>query len=332
MTIKTKQNTEIFWSIFLCFSFIQNETRAQNSCEQDLPMPFNAIDNRDTSGLRPTRQPPIPVGDSLSYQCPGMKSIKGKSSFIVKCNDLKQYVFPEDLASWGECQCSDTMAGDLTAQCPGLTYDINYRYVYRRSDKPSMKLTIPQPSGTTHWKLGLQMDQNVEKLHVRTSDASMTRLNKDTVLLEPLAKNDFNSPNINITIEYFFDDIEDIEANNLGEIPRWRHPCIKLVTTCEYKDNLEAGRGTILGVIGLILFFVILLILCCACCNYCILKSAANRTKQDMAHITGRTSVSTIDGDWYRPIGKDISPRRRTTPRLEEYNFRSITPSPQPQR
>ena len=32
-----------------------------------------------------------------------------KSSFIVKCNDLKQYVFPEDLASWGECQCSDTM-------------------------------------------------------------------------------------------------------------------------------------------------------------------------------------------------------------------------------
>ena len=65
--------------------------------------------HRDTSGLRPTRQPPIPVGDSLSYQCPGMKSIKGKSSFIVKCNDLKQYVFPEDLASWGECQCSDTM-------------------------------------------------------------------------------------------------------------------------------------------------------------------------------------------------------------------------------
>ena len=50
------------------------------------------------------------------------------------------------------------------------------RYVYRRSDKPSMKLTIPQPSGTTHWKLGLLMDQNVENLHVRTSDASMTRL------------------------------------------------------------------------------------------------------------------------------------------------------------
>ena len=32
-----------------------------------------------------------------------------------------------------------------------------------------------------------------------------------------------------------------------------------------------------------------MLILCCACCNYCILKSAANRTKQDMAHVTGRT-------------------------------------------
>ena len=43
------------------------------------------------------------------------------------------------------------------------------RYVYRRSDKPSMKLTIPQPSGTTHWKLGLQMDQNVEKVHSTTT-------------------------------------------------------------------------------------------------------------------------------------------------------------------
>ena len=60
------------------------------------------------------------------------------------------------------------------------------RYVYRRSDKPSMKLTIPQPSGTTHWKLGLQMDQNVEKLHVRTSDASMTRLTKVTHALTQL--------------------------------------------------------------------------------------------------------------------------------------------------
>ena len=61
--------------------------------------------------------------------------------------------------------------------------------------------------------------------------------------MEPLAKNDFNSPNINITIEYFFEDIEDIEANNLGEIPRWRHPCIKLVTTCEYKASTYADRG-----------------------------------------------------------------------------------------
>ena len=32
-----------------------------------------------------------------------------------------------------------------------------------------MKLTIPQPSGTTHWKLGLQMDQNVEKVHSTTT-------------------------------------------------------------------------------------------------------------------------------------------------------------------
>lgn len=81
-----------------------------------------------------------------------------------------------------------------------------------------MKLTIPQPSGTTHWKLGLLMDQNVENLHVRTSDASMTRLTEDTVLLEPLANNDFNSPTTNVTIEYFFDNRAQTETIGL---PCW---------------------------------------------------------------------------------------------------------------
>ena len=37
----------VFWPILLYFSFIQNEARAQRSCEQELAMPFNAIDNRD---------------------------------------------------------------------------------------------------------------------------------------------------------------------------------------------------------------------------------------------------------------------------------------------
>jgi hypothetical protein len=47
--IKTKQetNTMALFQIFLYF-FI-NEARAQNSCESKLPMPFNAIDNRDHS-------------------------------------------------------------------------------------------------------------------------------------------------------------------------------------------------------------------------------------------------------------------------------------------
>ena len=89
-------------------------------CTQDLEMPPKSNENRDTSGLRPNKSPPIPVGDTVTYQCPPLKSIKGKSSFSVKCNDLLQYVFPPELASWGECQCN----GDLTAQCPGLRYDI----------------------------------------------------------------------------------------------------------------------------------------------------------------------------------------------------------------
>ena len=79
--------------------------------------------------------------------------------------------------------------------------------------------------------------------------------------------------------------------------------------------------------------FVILLFILCACCNYCILKSAAKWNKKDFI-TTGTvdpSNVSTIE-DWqdfrYRPES-DISPRRRTTPKLEQYNIRSVSPSPQ---
>ena len=78
------------------------------------------VTDRDTSGLRPNRQPPIPVGDSIEYKCPQMKSIKGENSFSVMCNDQLGYTFPSNLQSWGECQCEK----DLKAECPGLTYDI----------------------------------------------------------------------------------------------------------------------------------------------------------------------------------------------------------------
>ena len=116
------------WSriFFVYFSWIHNGGLVHcQYCEKDLPMPKKSLEDRDTSGLRPDRQPPIPVGGSVRYQCPQMKSIKGKTSFTVKCNDMEQYVFPKDLATWGECQCR----GDLTAQCPGLTYNIKYRLV-----------------------------------------------------------------------------------------------------------------------------------------------------------------------------------------------------------
>ena len=54
-----------------------------------------------------------------------------------------------------------------------------------------MKLTMAQPKGTTHWKIELQMDLNVEELGVRTSDASLTLLTSNSFQLVPLSNNDF---------------------------------------------------------------------------------------------------------------------------------------------
>ena len=45
-------------------------------CTEALEMPDKSEDNRDTSGLRPNKLPPIAIGDTVTYQCPGMKSIK----------------------------------------------------------------------------------------------------------------------------------------------------------------------------------------------------------------------------------------------------------------
>ena len=100
-----------------------------------------------------------------------------------------------------------------------------------------MTLTIPQSEGHTHWKLGLQMDQNIRVLHARTSDASMTILEGggDTFEIVPLAKNDFKAPTVQVNVEYYFDNRKDIEANSGGEIPRWRYPCVAKVVTCDLK-------------------------------------------------------------------------------------------------
>ena len=97
------------------------------------------------------------------------------------------------------------------------------------------------------------------------------------------------------------------------------------------QDNITSDSITIVSLILVTLGFVVVLILFCACCNYCILKSAANRDKQDKVFNIGG-GVSAIEVvDWqdfrYRPEN-DISPRRRTTPKFEEYNIRSVSPSP----
>jgi len=42
---------------------------------QSLPLPSGAAQDADDSGLRPSKQPPIAIGGTLSYQCPGVKSV-----------------------------------------------------------------------------------------------------------------------------------------------------------------------------------------------------------------------------------------------------------------
>ena len=53
-------------------------------CTEALEMPDKSEDNRDTSGLRPNKLPPIAIGDTVTYQCPGMKSIKAQCLKITK--------------------------------------------------------------------------------------------------------------------------------------------------------------------------------------------------------------------------------------------------------
>ena len=82
------------------------------------------------------------------------------------------------------------------------------------------------------------MDQSVEELHVRTSDASMTLQNTDTFILLPLADNNFTKKAKSVSIEYYFDNRDEIETLN-GEIPKWRMPCIQKITTCEFMVGFQ---------------------------------------------------------------------------------------------
>ena len=218
-----------------------------------------------------------------------------------------------------------------------------------------MKLTMAQPKGTTHWKIELQMDLNVEELGVRTSDASLTLLTSNSFQLVPLSNNDFQvqsgkhgqkiqrnsfqQSEKNITIEYYFENRENIQSNVLGEIPRWRYPCVAKVTTCELKDTIEVSHAPIATLIGLTLGVLIGLLCCGACCGYCILKGSQAKRPN---------SVSTIEDHWseeftryqvrvhlkFRSISKvhpiQVPAENRIARAGQElpYDIKTITPSP----
>ena len=87
MSINTKESTiqegeKMYRLIHLLLLFLDFSLALK--CTQPLEMPDKSEDNRDTSGLRPNKSPPIAIGDTVTYQCPGMKSIKAQCLKITK--------------------------------------------------------------------------------------------------------------------------------------------------------------------------------------------------------------------------------------------------------
>ena len=186
----------------------------------------------------------------------------------------------------------------LLSNFPSLVIFFSFRYVYQRNDKPSMTLTIPQPEGTTHWKLGLQMDTNVEELGMRTSEASRTFLDSYTIELRPLSNHEFtDKTQANITLEFFFDPdkVTQWETNGDGEIPRWRYPCIAKILTCHLNDNQSWTDGNF-TVLLTILVGIMVGLSCCAACLFCTLK--AKITSNQMVE---RSTESTPMEGWRTP-------------------------------
>ena len=165
-----------------------------------------------------------------------------------------------------------------------------------------MTLTIPQPEGTTHWKLVLQMDTNVEELGMRTSEASMTYVDSDTIELRPLSNHDFTvSKQANITMEFFFDPdkAEDWETNTNGEIPKWRYPCIAEIQTCHLNDNQSWANGNFTTLL-VILVAIMVGISCCCACIFCTLK-AKLMSNQMVERSIESTPESPMEG-WRTPM------------------------------
>ena len=111
---------QVLFLISLSWFIITLSTSINGQCTNELPMPDKWRSDRDISGLRPTpnRQPPIPIGSTVTYKCPQMKSIKGQNTFSLKCKEDQTY--SKLISTWAECQCD----GDLTEKCPGLIYSI----------------------------------------------------------------------------------------------------------------------------------------------------------------------------------------------------------------
>ena len=49
-----------------------------------MPLPAGAELDNDDSGIRPSKQPPISIGGTLAYQCPGVKSVMPTERNITK--------------------------------------------------------------------------------------------------------------------------------------------------------------------------------------------------------------------------------------------------------
>ena len=112
--------------------------------------------------------------------------------------------------------------------------------MYQKKDKPYMTFHIPQNQDKSKankpWKVVLQMDQNVEELQARTTDASMTiEEGGDTINLVPLANNDYNVPTAKVRVDFVFKNRADLESDSDGYIPRWRYPCVSKVVHCGLK-------------------------------------------------------------------------------------------------
>ena len=116
--------------------------------------------------------------------------------------------------------------------------------MYKKNDQPSITFYIPQNQDKSKdykpWKIVLQMDQNVQELQARTSDASMTiEEGGDTINLVPLANNDYNVPTAKVRVDFVFKNRATLEHDSDGYIPRWRYPCVSKVVHC----GLKVGKN-----------------------------------------------------------------------------------------